>query len=87
MGGEFLARTKISWEFEYNSIDTKISWEFNWACNSHSITYVPLYDTLGANAVEFIINHAEVSIAFFKRTRSLLKAVKSCGVHLVMPPG
>ncbi|RDX94133.1 Long chain acyl-CoA synthetase 2, partial [Mucuna pruriens] len=34
------------------------------ACNSYAVTYVPLYDTLGPDAVEFIINHAEVSIAF-----------------------
>ncbi|KAK4491378.1 hypothetical protein RD792_002119 [Penstemon davidsonii] len=39
------------------------------ACNSHAITYVPLYDTLGANAVEFIINHAEISIAFIQETK------------------
>ncbi|KAL9325066.1 hypothetical protein ACSQ67_005711 [Phaseolus vulgaris] len=34
------------------------------ACNSCAVSYVPLYDTLDPNAVEFIINHAEVSIAF-----------------------
>ncbi|KAF7149555.1 hypothetical protein RHSIM_Rhsim02G0242900 [Rhododendron simsii] len=34
------------------------------ACNAHRLTCVPLYDTLGANAVEYIINHAEVTIAF-----------------------
>ncbi|KAH9656446.1 AMP-binding enzyme family protein expressed [Citrus sinensis] len=39
------------------------------ACNSQAITYVPLYDTLGANAVEFIINHAEVSIAFVQENK------------------
>ncbi|KAI8532913.1 hypothetical protein RHMOL_Rhmol11G0254600 [Rhododendron molle] len=39
------------------------------ACNSHAITYVPLYDTLGPNAVEFIINHAEVSIAFIQENK------------------
>ncbi|CAA0830912.1 Long chain acyl-CoA synthetase 2 [Striga hermonthica] len=39
------------------------------ACNSHAITYVPLYDTLGPNAVEFIINHAEVSIAFVQESK------------------
>ncbi|KAM1348928.1 hypothetical protein PS2_003095 [Malus domestica] len=46
------------------------------ACNSQAITYVPLYDTLGANAVEFIINHAEVSIAFVQENK--LPAVLSC---------
>uniref|UniRef100_A0A2P2M475 Long chain acyl-CoA synthetase 2 isoform X2 n=1 Tax=Rhizophora mucronata TaxID=61149 RepID=A0A2P2M475_RHIMU len=39
------------------------------ACNSQAVTYVPLYDTLGANAVEFIINHAEVSIAFVQENK------------------
>ncbi|KAL2254705.1 UNVERIFIED_CONTAM: Long chain acyl-CoA synthetase 2 [Sesamum indicum] len=39
------------------------------ACIGQSVTYVPLYDTLGANAVEFIINHAEVSIAFVQESK------------------
>ncbi|KAF3778312.1 Long chain acyl-CoA synthetase 2 [Nymphaea thermarum] len=39
------------------------------ACNSHGIYYVPLYDSLGANAIEFIINHAEVSIAFIQENK------------------
>ncbi|KAJ4797512.1 Long-Chain Acyl-CoA Synthetase [Rhynchospora pubera] len=34
------------------------------ACNAHGLCCVPLYDTLGASAVEFIICHAEVRIAF-----------------------
>ncbi|XLR15559.1 hypothetical protein S83_043497, partial [Arachis hypogaea] len=34
------------------------------ACNAHGLYCVPLYDTLGAGAVEFIICHAEISIAF-----------------------
>ncbi|CAI0446872.1 unnamed protein product [Linum tenue] len=46
------------------------------ACNSQAVTYVPLYDTLGANAVEFIINHAEVSMAFVQENK--LPAVLSC---------
>uniref|UniRef100_A0A2P2M446 Long-chain-fatty-acid--CoA ligase n=3 Tax=Rhizophora mucronata TaxID=61149 RepID=A0A2P2M446_RHIMU len=46
------------------------------ACNSQAVTYVPLYDTLGANAVEFIINHAEVSIAFVQENK--LSAILSC---------
>ncbi|KAL0334784.1 UNVERIFIED_CONTAM: Long chain acyl-CoA synthetase 2 [Sesamum radiatum] len=41
------------------------------ACIGQSIIYVPLYDTLGANAVEFIINHAEVSIAFVQENKLL----------------
>ncbi|OMO83628.1 AMP-dependent synthetase/ligase [Corchorus capsularis] len=52
------------------------------ACNSQAITYVPLYDTLGANAVEFIINHAEVSIAFVQENK--LPAVSShCNFYLL----
>ncbi|KAI8569766.1 hypothetical protein RHMOL_Rhmol02G0302600 [Rhododendron molle] len=45
------------------------------ACNAHRLTCVPLYDTLGANAVEFIINHAEVTIAFVheKKVQEVLK--------------
>ncbi|KAI5661014.1 hypothetical protein M9H77_20337 [Catharanthus roseus] len=54
------------------------------ACNSQAITYVPLYDTLGANAVEFIINHAEVSIAFVQESKisSILKCLPNCSTHL-----
>ncbi|KAK4437813.1 Long chain acyl-CoA synthetase 2 [Sesamum alatum] len=49
-----------------NSPEWIISME---ACIAQSITYVPLYDTLGSNAVEFIINHAEVSIAFVQESK------------------
>ncbi|XP_012836994.1 PREDICTED: long chain acyl-CoA synthetase 2 isoform X1 [Erythranthe guttata] len=50
------------------------------ACNSQAITYVPLYDTLGANAVEFIINHAEVSIAFVQENKlpPILTCLSKC---------
>ncbi|RZC29505.1 Long chain acyl-CoA synthetase 5, partial [Glycine soja] len=34
------------------------------ACNAHGLYCVPLYDTLGAGAIVFIICHSEVSIAF-----------------------
>ena len=34
------------------------------ACNKIGAACVPLYDTLGENAVEYIINHAECKIAF-----------------------
>ncbi|KAM7251098.1 hypothetical protein ACFE04_022981 [Oxalis oulophora] len=46
------------------------------ACIAQAITYVPLYDSLGANAVEFIINHAEVSAAFVQENK--IPAVLSC---------
>ncbi|KAK6918229.1 AMP-dependent synthetase/ligase [Dillenia turbinata] len=39
------------------------------ACNAHGLYCVPLYDTLGAGAVEFIICHAEVSIAFVEEKK------------------
>lgn len=54
------------------------------ACNSQAITYVPLYDTLGANAVEFIINHAEISIAFVQESKlpAILTCLSKCVNHL-----
>ncbi|KAK9942303.1 hypothetical protein M0R45_007976 [Rubus argutus] len=54
------------------------------ACNSHAITYVPLYDTLGANAVEFIINHAEVSTALVQENKisAILSCLPNCSTHL-----
>ncbi|KAL0426112.1 UNVERIFIED_CONTAM: Long chain acyl-CoA synthetase 4 [Sesamum radiatum] len=39
------------------------------ACNAHGLYCVPLYDTLGAGAVEYIICHAEVSIAFVEESK------------------
>ncbi|QHO24303.1 Long chain acyl-CoA synthetase [Arachis hypogaea] len=55
------------------------------ACNSHSVTYVPLYDTLGPNAVEFIINHAQVSIAFVQENNipSILSCLGQCSSNLI----
>ena len=34
------------------------------ACNRQSAYCVPLYDTLGSDAVRYIINHAEVTLVF-----------------------
>ncbi|CAA6665862.1 unnamed protein product [Spirodela intermedia] len=47
------------------------------ACNAHGIYCVPLYDTLGAGVVEFIICHAEVSIVFVeeKKIPEMMKAL------------
>ncbi|KAL8136431.1 hypothetical protein V2J09_002432 [Rumex salicifolius] len=39
------------------------------ACNAHGLYCVPLYDSLGAGAVEFILCHAEVSIAFVEEKK------------------
>ncbi|XP_061348643.1 probable CoA ligase CCL6 isoform X1 [Gastrolobium bilobum] len=54
------------------------------ACNSYAVTYVPLYDTLGPNAVEFIINHAEVSIAFVQDNKipSILSCLDRCSSYI-----
>ncbi|KAK2996545.1 hypothetical protein RJ639_025717, partial [Escallonia herrerae] len=54
------------------------------ACNSQAITYVPLYDTLGANAVEFIINHAELPIVFVQENKfsAILTCLPRCTSHL-----
>lgn len=50
------------------------------ACSAHSIICVPLYDTLGAEAVQFILQHAEVSIVFVQVSKimALLSFVKRC---------
>ncbi|KAL6225679.1 hypothetical protein ACLB2K_004528 [Fragaria x ananassa] len=44
------------------------------ACNAHSLICVPLYDTLGPGAVNFIIDHAEVDVVFVqdKKVKQLL---------------
>ncbi|KAF7810939.1 long chain acyl-CoA synthetase 2-like [Senna tora] len=54
------------------------------ACSSCAVTYVPLYDTLGPNAVEYIINHAEVSIAFVQENKipSILSCLERCSSNL-----
>ncbi|MCE3050528.1 Long chain acyl-CoA synthetase 4 [Datura stramonium] len=54
------------------------------ACNAHGLYCVPLYDTLGAGAVEFIISHAEVAIAFVeeKKIPELLKTFPNAAKYL-----
>ncbi|KAB5564603.1 hypothetical protein DKX38_004657 [Salix brachista] len=54
------------------------------ACNAHGLYCVPLYDTLGASAVEFIICHSEISIAFVeeKKISELLKTFPNSTQHL-----
>ncbi|KAL3360652.1 hypothetical protein AABB24_013873 [Solanum stoloniferum] len=54
------------------------------ACNAHGLYCVPLYDTLGAGAVEFIISHAEVAIAFVeeKKVPELLKTFPNAAKYL-----
>ncbi|CAI7781178.1 unnamed protein product [Closterium sp. NIES-54] len=54
------------------------------ACNSQSIHCVPLYDTLGPEAVEFILNHAEVSLVAVMPANlsALLKSLPKCTEHV-----
>ncbi|KAF3530065.1 hypothetical protein DY000_02038089 [Brassica cretica] len=47
------------------------------ACNAHGLYCVPLYDTLGAGAVEFIITHSEVSIVFVEE-KKISELFKTC---------
>ncbi|XP_030549450.1 long chain acyl-CoA synthetase 1-like isoform X2 [Rhodamnia argentea] len=44
------------------------------ACSAHSLVCVPLYDTLGPGAVNFILDHAEISRVFVqdKKAKELL---------------
>nr|BAG97315.1 unnamed protein product [Oryza sativa Japonica Group] len=46
------------------------------ACNGYSLICVPLYDTLGAGAVDFIIDHAEIDVIFVqdKKIKEILSA-------------
>lgn len=39
------------------------------ACNRMGLTCVPLYDTLGENAIEYIVNHSESQIVFVAATK------------------
>uniref|UniRef100_A0ACD5XVA4 Uncharacterized protein n=1 Tax=Avena sativa TaxID=4498 RepID=A0ACD5XVA4_AVESA len=36
------------------------------ACNGYNLVCVPLYDTLGAGAVDYIIGHAEIDVVFIQ---------------------
>ncbi|GFH27390.1 AMP-binding domain-containing protein, partial [Haematococcus lacustris] len=53
------------------------------ACNRQSLHCVPLYDSLGENAIEYIINHSECVVAFVASDKfpGLIKALdKTRGV-------
>ncbi|CAI5473549.1 unnamed protein product, partial [Closterium sp. Yama58-4] len=54
------------------------------ACNCQSMQCVPLYDTLGAEAVTFILNHAEVALVVVQaaKLRALLKSLPSCTANV-----
>ncbi|CAI7802566.1 unnamed protein product [Closterium sp. NIES-54] len=55
------------------------------ACNCQSMQCVPLYDTLGAEAVSFILNHAEVALVVVQATKlpAWLKSVPN-SAHLAL---
>lgn len=36
------------------------------ACNGYSLICVPLYDTVGAGDVNYIIDHAEIDVVFIQ---------------------
>ncbi|KAH8964740.1 hypothetical protein BDL97_04G082000 [Sphagnum fallax] len=54
------------------------------ACNGHSVACVPLYDTLGLEAVEFIANHAEIAIAFVQESKLplMIQTLPKCTTYL-----
>ncbi|KAK1376630.1 Long-chain-fatty-acid--CoA ligase [Heracleum sosnowskyi] len=54
------------------------------ACNAHGLYCVPLYDTLGSGAVEYIICHAEISIVFVEETKvsEVMRTFPSVSKHL-----
>ncbi|XP_065860283.1 long chain acyl-CoA synthetase 1-like [Euphorbia lathyris] len=54
------------------------------ACNAHSLVCVPLYDTLGPGAVNFIIDHAEIDFVFIqdKKVKELLNPDCECASRL-----
>lgn len=50
------------------------------ACNAYSLVTVALYDTLGSDSLEFIVNHAELSVILMSRDKveSVLKMAHKC---------
>ncbi|KAJ4771911.1 Long-chain acyl-CoA synthetase 1 [Rhynchospora pubera] len=60
------------------------------ACSAYSYVSVPLYDTLGPDAVEFIVNHASVQVIFcVPQTLSILLSFvsKLLSVRLIVVVG
>ncbi|KAG9145784.1 hypothetical protein Leryth_011222 [Lithospermum erythrorhizon] len=50
------------------------------ACSAHSLICVPLYDTLGAGAINYILDHAEIDIVFVQ-DKKVLKLLSSECTH------
>ncbi|KAK9816726.1 hypothetical protein WJX72_004272 [[Myrmecia] bisecta] len=50
------------------------------ACNRMSLVCVPLYDSLGEDAVEYIVNHSETTVVFVASNKlpTLVAALPSC---------
>eukprot|EP00250_Pteridium_aquilinum_P015835 c22787_g1_i1 orf=379-2475(+) len=60
------------------------------ACSSYSYISVPLYDTLGPDAVKYIIGHAEMTCVFCTpdKLETLLSCItETCSVQLVVVVG
>ncbi|KAH7285771.1 hypothetical protein KP509_33G045300 [Ceratopteris richardii] len=60
------------------------------ACSSYSFISVPLYDTLGPDAVKYIIGHAEMPCVFCTpdKLQTLLNCItENCSVRLVVVVG
>ncbi|GJY43654.1 long chain acyl-CoA synthetase 4-like protein, partial [Tanacetum coccineum] len=64
--------------------DSICSRGINKACNAYGLHCVPLYDTLGAGAVKYIICHAEVSVIFAEEAKisEVLKTFPDTGKYL-----
>lgn len=57
------------------------------ACNRMTLYCVPLYDTLGENAIEYIVNHSESTAVFVATAKmaTLVTAIPKCkGVKTVV---
>ncbi len=54
------------------------------ACNRLNTVCVPLYDSLGENAIEFITNHSEATVVFVASDKlaNLAKALPKCTASL-----
>eukprot|EP00958_Prasinococcus_capsulatus_P029245 scaffold7382_cov406-Prasinococcus_capsulatus_cf.AAC.16 len=50
------------------------------ACSAYNYICTPLYDTLGDETVEYVVNHAEISIVFVhpRSAKSLAAALPKC---------
>ncbi|RWR76414.1 long chain aycl-CoA synthetase 1 [Cinnamomum micranthum f. kanehirae] len=48
------------------------------ACNGHSLICVPLYDTLGQGAVDYIIEHAEIDFVFVQDKKVIQLLNSNC---------